>query len=99
VNAIIRRRRSELAEAPEEAPRDLLAALLSARDPETGEAMSEIEVKANILTFIAAGQETTANALTWVPCSCCRNRRNGGIGFWRRPRWSLTAAWTDWPTG
>jgi cytochrome P450 len=28
--------------------------------------MSEIEVKANILTFIAAGQETTANALAWA---------------------------------
>ena len=66
VNAIIRRRRSELAESPEDSPRDLLSALLSVRDPESGEAMSEIEVKANILTFIAAGQETTANALTWA---------------------------------
>ena len=66
VNAIIAARRLKLAQSPDDAPRDLLSALLAARDPETGQAMSEIEVKANILTFIAAGQETTANALTWA---------------------------------
>jgi cytochrome P450 len=66
VNAVIQERRHKLAEAPEEPPRDLLTVLLAARDPETGEHMSETEVKANILTFIAAGQETTANALTWA---------------------------------
>jgi cytochrome P450 len=66
VNAIIKSRQSKLALAPDDAPRDLLTALLAARDPETGQPMSEIEVKANILTFIAAGQETTANALTWA---------------------------------
>jgi cytochrome P450 len=65
VDAIIKSRRSKLADAPDEAPCDLLTALLAARDPDTGEPMSEIEIKANILTFIAAGQETTANALTW----------------------------------
>ena len=66
VNAIIAARQLKLAQSPDDAPRDLLSALLAARDPETGQAMSEIEVKANILTFIAAGQETTANALTWA---------------------------------
>jgi cytochrome P450 len=66
VDAIIKRRRAKLNEAPDTAPADLLSALLAARDPDTGQAMSEIEVKANILTFIAAGQETTANALTWA---------------------------------
>jgi len=66
VSAMIGRRRSRLAHSPNEAPRDLLAALMDARDPETGAPMSEIEVKANILTFIAAGQDTTANGLTWA---------------------------------
>jgi cytochrome P450 len=66
VDAIIKSRRAKLTETPDKAPADLLSALLAARDPETGQAMSEIEVKANILTFIAAGQETTANALTWA---------------------------------
>lgn len=44
---------------------DLLDALLAARDPETGAGLSEAEVGANIVTFIGAGHETTANALTW----------------------------------
>lgn len=45
---------------------DLLSALLAARDPETGEGLSDLEVGANIVTFIGAGHETTANALTWT---------------------------------
>lgn len=44
---------------------DLLDALLAARDPETGTGLSEAEIGANIITFIGAGHETTANALTW----------------------------------
>jgi cytochrome P450 len=47
-------------------PDDLLTALLTARDAETGEALSDVEVGANIVTFIAAGHETTANLLTWA---------------------------------
>lgn len=46
-------------------PNDLLTLLLAARDPDTGEHMSEAEVKSNILTFIMAGHETTANLLSW----------------------------------
>jgi cytochrome P450 len=39
--------------------------LIEARDPQTGEGLSEIEIRANVVTFIGAGHETTANALTW----------------------------------
>ena len=49
-----------------EAPKDLLSALLRARDAEDGGALSEAEVVANLLTFIVAGHETTARALGWV---------------------------------
>jgi cytochrome P450 len=45
---------------------DLLSLLLDARDPETGEALSELDIVDNILTFIGAGHETTALALTWT---------------------------------
>jgi len=45
---------------------DLLSLLLDASDPETGEAFSDTEVIDNILTFIGAGHETTALALTWT---------------------------------
>lgn len=47
------------------APRDILTLLLEAQDPETGARLSHSQVKANIRTFIAAGHETTSNALTW----------------------------------
>jgi len=45
---------------------DLITLLLEARDPETGTAMNDRDVVDNLLTFIAAGHETTALALTWT---------------------------------
>lgn len=45
---------------------DLLGMLLKARDPETGAPMSKAAIVDNLLTFIAAGHETTALALTWT---------------------------------
>ena len=44
----------------------LLTGLLAARDPETGAALGDDEVLDTLLTFMAAGHETTANALTWT---------------------------------
>ena len=44
----------------------LLTLLLEASDPETGRGLSENEIRTNIITFIGAGHETTANALTWA---------------------------------
>src|SRR5205085_6324305 len=65
VDAIIATRRSRLAEDPSGVPRDILTLLLEAQDPETGQGLGEAEVRANVITFIAAGHETTANAITW----------------------------------
>lgn len=45
---------------------DLLDLLLAAQDPETGRRMTDAEVVNNLLTFITAGHETTAVALTWT---------------------------------
>lgn len=45
---------------------DLLGLLLAARDPETDEPMSDEQLVDNLLTFVAAGHETTALALTWT---------------------------------
>ena len=64
VDGLIARRRALIAEG--QAPQDLLTLLLAAQDPETGTGLTDLEVKANIITFIAAGHETTANALTWA---------------------------------
>ena len=44
----------------------LMARLGAARDPETGAAMSDDQIAHNLLTFAAAGHETTAKALTWA---------------------------------
>jgi cytochrome P450 len=44
---------------------DLLSMLLTARDPETGEGMSDKQLRDEILTIFLAGHETTANALSW----------------------------------
>lgn len=65
IDTIISTRRQHIAEGNAGVPRDILTLLLEACDPETGEALSEVEIRANILTFIAAGQETTANCITW----------------------------------
>ena len=64
VDELLERRKAALARG--EAPQDLMTLLLAAQDPESGKGLSDIEVKANIVTFIAAGHETTANALTWA---------------------------------
>jgi cytochrome P450 len=45
---------------------DLLSLMLDAADPETGLGLDDTEVGDNLLTFIAAGHETTALALTWT---------------------------------
>ena len=47
-------------------PRDILTLLLEASDPETGRGLSDVAVGANVITFIGAGHETTANALAWA---------------------------------
>ena len=65
IDTVISTRRQRIAKDPGGAPRDILTLLLEARDPETGEALSESGIRANILTFIAAGHETTANCITW----------------------------------
>jgi cytochrome P450 len=45
---------------------DLLSLMLDVTDPESGEALSDQDIRDNVLTFIAAGHETTALALTWT---------------------------------
>jgi cytochrome P450 len=45
---------------------DLLSMLLAARDPESGEGMSDKQLRDEIITILLAGHETVANALTWT---------------------------------
>lgn len=45
---------------------DLLSMLLSARDEQTGQTMSDRQLRDECVTILIAGYETTANALTWA---------------------------------
>ena len=58
-------KRSARIEAGEDVPEDFLTLLLRAGESEK-ERLSIEEIEDNIITFIAAGHETTARALTWM---------------------------------
>ncbi|MFT3839972.1 MAG: cytochrome P450 [Myxococcaceae bacterium] len=45
---------------------DLLSMLMEAKDPETGESMSDDQLRDEVMTLMLAGHETTANALSWT---------------------------------
>jgi cytochrome P450 len=47
-------------------PSDLLTMLMEARDEETGEGMTDKQLRDEVLTIFLAGHETTANALSWT---------------------------------
>ncbi|HET7085961.1 MAG TPA: cytochrome P450 [Rhizomicrobium sp.] len=61
VGAAIEARRRQIAPPAD----DLLAHMLEAQDPETGQRMSPQELVFNMQFFIVAGHETTALALAW----------------------------------
>ena len=52
--------------ATQHGPEDLLGLLLAARDDETGEGMTDRQLRDEVITFFSAGHETTAMALTWT---------------------------------
>lgn len=45
---------------------DLLGLLLAAQDAESGQGMSDQQLRDEVMTVFLAGHETTANALTWA---------------------------------
>ncbi|GCE18921.1 cytochrome P450 [Dictyobacter kobayashii] len=45
---------------------DLLSMLIEARDEETGEGMSDQQLRDEVMTLLIAGHETVANALAWA---------------------------------
>jgi len=64
VHRLLKQRRAR--ETTAGAPRDIVTLLIQARDPETGSALSDRIINDNLVTFIGAGHETTANALGWT---------------------------------
>jgi cytochrome P450 len=59
-NLIVKRRNSGVAQ------NDLCGQLMGARDPETGRLLSDEDLVDMLLTLVAAGHETSANALSWA---------------------------------
>ena len=45
---------------------DLVSMLIESRDADTGEAMTDAQLRDEAMTIFLAGHETTANALTWT---------------------------------
>lgn len=65
VHAIIARRRRQREQGRGQT-QDLLDMLMDARDEETGEGMSDRQLRDEVMTIMLAGHETTANALAWT---------------------------------
>ncbi|BAY61092.1 cytochrome P450 [Calothrix brevissima NIES-22] len=61
LNAEIQERRDN----PDPSRTDILSLLMAARD-EAGEAMTDAELRDELMTLLTAGHETTATALTWA---------------------------------
>jgi cytochrome P450 len=61
VDHVIQQRRRTGGDHP-----DLLSLMMSARDEDTGERMTDDQLRVEVITFLLAGQETTALALTWA---------------------------------
>ncbi|MBB1255454.1 cytochrome P450 [Streptomyces sp. OF3] len=53
---------------------DLLALLLAAQDSETGESLTDVEVRDELSTLLFAGAETTAATLAWTLHELARHR-------------------------
>lgn len=61
ISRLVANRRDQSGES-----KDILGLLLSAKDPETGRAMSDAELTSNLYMFLVAGHETMATALAWT---------------------------------
>ncbi|MEH0841192.1 cytochrome P450 [Micromonospora sp. CPCC 205711] len=53
--------------------RDLLSLMLGAVDPETGEPLSDENIRNNVVTFLIAGHETTSGLLSYALYQLLRN--------------------------
>lgn len=66
IQEIISTRRNTLESNPEAQFDDLLQMLITAKDEETGEQMTDQQLRDEIVTLFIAGHETTAMAMSWA---------------------------------
>lgn len=62
---LIERARRRMREEPAATPRNVLEAMLASRD-EPGSGLDDDDVRANVLTLLLAGEDTTAHTLAWT---------------------------------
>lgn len=67
VDDLIAQARAEMAAPGWTGPANLLQALLAARD-QAGSGITDAMVRANVITVLLAGEDTTAHALAWTLC-------------------------------
>ena len=56
-----------------ESNNDLLSMLIEARDEDTGEAMSDVQLRDELLTIYVAGHETSGYAISWSVYNICKH--------------------------
>lgn len=66
LQGVVATRRAELARGEGTARVDLLNQLLAAQDADTGEQMTDAQVRDELVTLFSAGLDTTAITLTWL---------------------------------
>jgi cytochrome P450 len=66
VDDMIAARQRDLEKGGLDIPHDILMLLIKARNAESGRRLTREEIRANVITFLAAGHESTANAITWA---------------------------------
>lgn len=65
LDGAVTRMMAERTVRPDTAPEDMLDLLMASRD-DTGAGLTTVEVRNQVVTFIVAGHETVASALTWA---------------------------------
>ena len=65
LDGAVRRMMDERRRSPREVPTDMLDLLMGSRD-DTGAGLTVPEIRDQVVTFIVAGHETVASALTWA---------------------------------
>jgi len=73
VEKLIERARRRMRDEPAATPRNVLEAMLAARD-EPGSGLSDADVQANVLTLLLAGEDTTAHTLAWTIYFLAQNK-------------------------
>lgn len=72
VDRIITERRRSL-ERGEAVPNDILQTMLTARDRATGQRLPDDNIRAQLITFLVAGHETTSGLLSYALYYLCKN--------------------------